>query len=105
MSVPVSIHQCRGDSPQVHTPHTGVFGTSPGSGRTDKHQSTSSQAARKLLRRIQWDESLDEKEWTVRHGNPCNALAYAQLLALCSIKGRILGIPFEMVPQQQSLLH
>lgn len=73
MSVPVSIqHQHRGtDSPLLpHTPAaiaTAVYGTSPGSGRTDKHhQSCGAQACRKLYKRVQWDSALDEKEWTVR---------------------------------------
>jgi len=64
--VPVSIQFPAPKAEQLQqTPHTGVYGTSPCSGR-DKHQNSGSQAARKLLRRIQWDESLDEKEWTVR---------------------------------------
>jgi hypothetical protein len=66
-SVPLAIQFSKGESPQVQQrPHTGVYGTSPGSGRTDKHQPSGSQAARKLLRRVQWDLSLDEKELTVR---------------------------------------
>lgn len=59
-------HRESRDSPFLpHTPATAVYGTSPGSGRTDKHQSSDAQA-RKLLKRVQWDEALDEKEWTVR---------------------------------------
>ena len=79
-SVPVQI-QFSGpqQAPQLHTPHTGIYGTSPGSGRQEKQ---GSQAARKLLRRIQWDESLDEKEWTVSALFVC---IYAQQLQMRSI--------------------
>jgi hypothetical protein len=66
MSVPLSIQFRAVEAPQLQqTPHTGIYGTSPGSASTGKHQSGGSQA-RKLCKRIQWDSSLDEKEWTVR---------------------------------------
>lgn len=45
----------------------GIYGSSPGSSARQDKQS-SSQAARRLLKRIQYDESLDAKEWMVSTG-------------------------------------
>lgn len=62
-SVPVSIH-FPAALPEQQTPHSGVYGTSPGSASAGKHPSSGA-GARKVYKRIQWDSSLDEKEWTV----------------------------------------
>lgn len=53
--------------------HPSVYGSSPGTGgRLEKH--SNSQAARKLLRRIQWDESLEANEFTVRRQDTLRAI-------------------------------
>lgn len=71
MSVPVHIQANKGEPAQLalQSPYTGVYGTSPGSGRQDRHQHSGSKAARALLRRIQYDSSLNEQDWTVRASN------------------------------------